>query len=354
MEVVELIAYILIAIVGSFLCFLLTLKLINRSCYGKEVTANARQDPTVKTDQLRFLLYNVKWRPSIARRGSNEYANERAEILANQLLNSNYDVICLNEAYSYIGSPTVPFIKKMKEKGYVYCKRLPPTTIFSFEVIDSGVVVLSKYPILATDSLTYELNVGGDMMIAKGMLYVRIQTGPGTHCHVFATHLQANHKGSYQECKTVRFSQLYAYVSLLKRKATDGQPVILIGDLNVNAFAPKSSESSKALTEYNRLIKTISIDSFTLTDALYHSEGSHQITYGIPDEKKLTPKDDLNSRQCTDYIFVYSRDDGQYVVDECDCNVTKFTVDGNKNFTQLSDHYGLSCNIRFYLIQNNA
>ena len=354
MEFVELIAYFLIAVVGSFLLFMLSLKLINRSCYGKEVTANARQDPTVKTDQLRFLLYNVKWRSSIARRGSNEYANERAEMLANQISNSNYDVICLNEDYSYIGSPTVPFIKKMKEKGFVYCKRLPPTQIFSFEVIDSGVVVLSKYPILASDQLTYELNVGGDMMIAKGLLYVKIQTGPGTHCHVFATHLQANHKGSYPECKTVRFSQLYAFNSLRSRKATDGQPIILIGDLNVNAFAPKSSESAKSQTEYSRLIKTISTDSYTLTDALHNSEGSHQITYGAPDEKILTPKDDFNSRQCMDYVLIYSRDDGQYVVDGCDCKVVKFTVDGNKHFTQLSDHYGLDCNVRFYLLQNTA
>ncbi|OHT11780.1 Endonuclease/Exonuclease/phosphatase family protein [Tritrichomonas foetus] len=351
MEVIEIIAYVLFTIVAGFLGTMLFFKLINRSCYGKEVTPDAKQDTKVKTDSLRFLQYNVKWTPNIARLGRNEFAKERAEILAQSV--ADYDVICLNEAYSYIGSPVVQFIKTMKKKGFTYVKRLPPTSIMSFEIVDGGVLVLSKYPILAHDTMTYELNVGYDMAVAKGVLYLRIQTGPGTHAHVFATHLQTNYPGSYLECRTVRFSQIYAFNSLRSRKATDGQPIILIGDLNVDARMPEPQTEKKTISEYNRLIKVLTTECYTLTDALFQSYGKHEVTYGA-DDKRLTVKEDQNSQKCLDYVLVWNRDEGQYIVAGTECNVVKFTVDGNKNFTQLSDHYGLACTVHFSLLQNDV
>ena len=349
MDPIEAFAYILFAFVAGFLLTMLFFKLVNRFSYGSEVTPNAKQDRDVKTDHLRFLQYNVKWSPNITHIGKNDFANERAKILAEQL--SEYDVICLNEAYSYVGSPVVPFIKTMKSKGFKYVKRLPPASIMSFELVDGGVLVLSKYPILQHDTLTYELNVGNDMVVAKGMLYVRVQTGPGTHVHVFATHLQRTYKNSYLDCRTVRFSQLYAFNSFKSRKALDGQPIVLIGDLNVNALAPESVDK-KSTSEYNRLIRTLNMESYTLNDTVFQSYGSHQVTYG-GDDTRLTSKEDINSKQSLDFVFTYSRDDGNYVIDGSDSKIIEFNVDGNKNFTHLSDHYGISCVLQFSLIQND-
>lgn len=350
MDTFELIVYSIFTILTSFLFVIFSIKIFNNLFFGSEVSPNAKQDRTVQTDKLSFLQYNVKWRPSISRRGQNEFAIERAEMLANQIFPSRYDVICLNEAHSYIGSPVVHFIKLMKQRGFKYVKRLRPVSMMSFHLIDGGVLLLSKYPILDTEQICYELSVGGDMLIAKGLLYAKIQTGPGTHCHVFATHLQANHD-NYLECKTVRFSQLYAFNSLRSRKAADGQPIVLIGDLNVNALLEEKGNSK--LTEYQRLEKTIAMEPYTVTNCLYQSTGEHCITYGFPDEKILTPIENRNSKQCVDYVFLYSRDDGQYIIDGSNCSLQPFTVDGNKNFTQLSDHYGLECTVHFSLLLND-
>jgi endonuclease/exonuclease/phosphatase family metal-dependent hydrolase len=302
----------------------------------------ARQNPDVKVSNLKILQFNVFWRPNIIRFGKNEYARERAAILLERV--KPYDVVCLNECFSFVGSPVSSFVKAMQAQGFRYFARSPSAALFSLEVLDSGIIVFSKYPILATTFIAFDLSIEIDQFIGKGALYSQIQTGPGTHVHVWAVHPQANYKKCLPGCKSMRLAQLRQMMATLRRRSCDGQPIIIIGDLNVNALERAVTEKRIA-NDYQRLLETVAIESYSVTDTMLESYHEHVPTFG-EDDRSLTAPDDIGSKQRLDYILVLSREDGEYIATGTNSEVLKFEVD-KCPFTHLSDHYGIDADIIF-------
>ena len=197
--------------------------------------------------------------------------------------------------------------------------------------------------------MTFQLNVGVEMLTQHGAVYARVQTGPGTHVHVFATALQRKIKGSEAESRAVRFAQWRELAALIRRRAGDGQPIIISGNLNVNGLT-RDVRNKKSGNEYERLFKQMSLESYTMTDGLMQTFNEHPVTYGVR-EFLLTDKDDVDTRQRLDYIFLLSREDGQYTITGQTSQVVKFEIDGSKNVSQLSDHYGIESDILFNLAE---
>jgi endonuclease/exonuclease/phosphatase family metal-dependent hydrolase len=293
---------------------------------------------------IRVLSYNVFWRPNLIRFGKSEWAKERAAILLSKL--DDYDVVVLSECFAFVGSPVSSFIAAMKDKGFIYWARTPPVPLLTPCVVDGGLIVFSKLPILDTEVKVFDLLYGLDTWIAKGCVYARIQTGPGTHVHLFAIHPQANYRSDLRSCSAVKFTHLRQMMAVVKRKAMDGQPIVVAGDLNVDALAD-AAKQGRTTSEYNRLIQTLTfgMDGYTLQDCLLETLGSHPVTFG-EDEKIFTKPFDQGTKQSLDYIFVLNRDDGEYIVKDHTGGVKKFEVDGNKRFTHLSDHYGVEATLR--------
>ena len=51
-------------------------------------------------------------------------------------------------------------------------------------------VLLSRYPITASDAFKFNRGVFGDRIIAKGIVYARLEVALRRHIHVFVAHLQ--------------------------------------------------------------------------------------------------------------------------------------------------------------------
>jgi endonuclease/exonuclease/phosphatase family metal-dependent hydrolase len=343
MPVIEKVLWGAILIMSAFLGTLLLLKLINIFFFGPSSTPFAKQDPSVNTATLKILQYNASWRPTLTHKGKPEFASERANLLVSEL--KSYDVVCLNECFSYIGSPVSSFVKSMVSHGFRYFARGTTAGIFSPHVVDGGILVFSKYPILMHEYHTFDLGGGAEEWMAKGSLYVRVQMGAGTHVHIFAVNPQPDRPGAEDECRAVRFTHLREVRAQMERKASDGQPIILVGDLNIDGLATPVREG-KATNEYQRLLTTFAKQSYTIVDTLIESMGEHLPTYGVGDAR-LTPKEVAGTGKRTEYILVFSRDDGVYTMTGQNSRVVKFEVDGNKNFTTLSPHYGLEADILF-------
>jgi endonuclease/exonuclease/phosphatase family metal-dependent hydrolase len=339
MSTVDTVLECFLVIFSIFFGAFLLLKLINKFYFGPSTPPPGRQDSSVNLASLKILQLNVCWRPNIFRRGKNEYARARASLLLEKV--RQYDVVCLSGAYSFVGSPVASFVKSMQAIGFHYFARTHSARLFSLDLLDGGNIIFSKTPILATSCLCYELSINIDQWIGKGAVYARVQTGPGTHVHIWLTHPQANN-GAIDTCRAVRFAQLRQMMAPLRKQSSDGQPIVILGDLNLNALAPAVSERKMA-NEYQRLLDTIPMESYTVTDPMIAAFGEHLPTYG-DDERILTTPEDVGSRQRLDYIMLLSREDGEYTIAGQTLEVVKFEV-AKQPFTHLSDHYGLQADI---------
>lgn len=345
MEGIAIFSYGLLGFLVSILVVFFGFKVINKLTYGPRSSKNARQDKNLKQDTIRICHLNVKWVPGILRKWKNTYNKERANLIADEF--SQYDVVCLNEAYSYVGSPVKSFIQKMSYFGFKYVARSPSASLTSLELVDGGVIILSKLPILRQNVLTFSLSNGIDMAIGKSAVYARIQTNQGAHVHLVATCLQSPVADSYDMCKAVRMCQLREIRAMLQRSAMDGCPIVIIGDLNVDAHLPEAVSKAK-VSEYQRMIENMTIDEYTLTDGLYESYNEHPTTLGDAAHNTLTEPIDQGANRSVDYVWLFSRNEGNYVIDTQNSTILKFEAK-NQKFSHLSDHYGVLAEISLSL-----
>jgi endonuclease/exonuclease/phosphatase family metal-dependent hydrolase len=157
---------------------------------------------------------------------------------------------------------------------------------------------LSKFPILKREFVPFSLMIGWDQLADTGAVYARVQTGPGTHVHVAALQCQSL-SGGASLTRAVRFTQLRQIRTWLMRNAADGQPIVVIGDFNVNALAPEAAEK-RTTSDYNRMLQSLAIDNYSLVDGLLESFGEHLPTR--PGGQRL------------DYILLMSKEDGEYTI----------------------------------------
>jgi endonuclease/exonuclease/phosphatase family metal-dependent hydrolase len=290
-------------------------------------------DPPVK---LRFLHLNVFWRPLMIHPFKEEYMAERSLLLVDRI--GNYDVVCLNEAFQFGSNIVANFVKAADAIGFKYVVSGHTVPILSRKVLDSGVLILSKYPITKTDATVYEQGCSYDAFAAKGAVYARVNIGE-RNVHVFATHLQA----SYEIVTTVDFGVRVSQSANLQRlvaECIDGSSpddtIILLGDMNIDSIGERS--------EYTTLLQTLTIPGYELIDIL--KSNGHPVTIAESIEAGEEPEGKhSNHRKSIDYIFLYKQV-GAKGANEISAQVQKFPIQ-EKPYKQLSDHFGLSCTIDF-------
>ena len=214
-----------------------------------------------------------------------------------------------------------------------------------------------------------------------------------SYLHVFTTHTQASYGLEVpitQPDVKHRLLQLHQFHNFLEdvlpKHRKDGEPVILIGDFNVDSRTHElSSEATyeceredgvatsaegKAMMDILRghginpsLLGPKNKDSFKgkkifeINDSLYERYGYHPVTFGNivvdengeahPRENVLTNKQDNMVMHSIDYILWHNSGDHPEVQASIeDLGVVPNFVTG-KSFSQISDHYGVGAIIAF-------
>jgi endonuclease/exonuclease/phosphatase family metal-dependent hydrolase len=149
----------------------------------------------------------------------------RASKIVQTLKHSDYDVLCLQEA----------FIKKIErrlridlQEQYPYFANLPVYKKL-WKAVNSGIVVMSRYPIVYAQGIIYDAAVGIDRTGQKGALLVELEVN-GKAVQVVCTHLQSGSGKRSQAIRDRQYAQIYE--RLLKPFERPGVPQILAGDLN--------------------------------------------------------------------------------------------------------------------------
>lgn len=200
--------------------------------------------------QLSVGTYNVWMMPRIvsAFTSVSPKKNTRARLIADVL--PPCDVWVFTECFDHRSREIL--LDKLKAAGYFYFsptvghKRLKRENMR--KVLNGGVVLASKYPIVTVRiKLFKEACLGADKLADKGVLYCKILKD-GLPVHIFSTHLQA---WSDPASRAMRRTQMVMIADFIRALGIDevNDPVLIVGDLNVNYWLNKTDQEYDEMLE---------------------------------------------------------------------------------------------------------
>jgi endonuclease/exonuclease/phosphatase family metal-dependent hydrolase len=133
------------------------------------------------------------------------------------------DVVVLEEVFTGKGS------RGFESEMYPYEAKGPHKIT---KLLNSGIKILSKYPIEREEKFTYNNCLKDDCLSGKGALLVVIDLPSGKKLNVVGTHLNARGDDS------VRISQLDQLTSFIAENKEPGAETLLSSDFNFNPTSP--------------------------------------------------------------------------------------------------------------------
>ncbi|GJQ12516.1 hypothetical protein GpartN1_g4307.t1 [Galdieria partita] len=382
-------------------------RVYNRWMYGNSSELNnAVIDPQdyflskfLENYKFRILSYNIFIRPPGVTSNGNDYKDERLVRFLSHMM--HYDIICLQELFTLGSDRWQALTKAARIFGFYYEAHLQ-RNLFSWlpKIVDGGVTILSKFPIVATDSIFFKRSSYStiDCIVAKGVLYAKVELPfmEPRYLHLFSTHLQAGDE-PLEEMMRIKLNQLEQAREFIYSKLNSEMKelVVFCGDLNVNGRT--SVVDGRDSQEYFKMMQLLSASPsseyskipLSWKDVIRDSyQGMHPVTVGDADvdehghllrtwELQLASKGDRGCRKRLDYILFDPRNSGLDVPHKNSSKVETFFVselyrnkessiqtttfegqeldvkrpdmDSNRQlaFVQLSDHYGVSSSLEY-------
>lgn len=213
--------------------------------------------------ELRICSYNVWMMPNrVTAFASSVSPNkmERAMYIALSL--PKCDVVVFQEAFCI--ETRNHLLQAMAQMGYIYQSAVVGRVESTIRPLDGGVVLVSKYEIVSSETRKFgRCCVGDDRFADKGILYAVIRK-ENQNIHVFSTHTQA---WNYKKAVLVRHQQLELLHQYIKDKNIHKREIVLVvGDFNVDKWNPvcdidgvsyKEEESIYIQNEYKQMLSTL-------------------------------------------------------------------------------------------------
>ena len=160
--------------------------------------------------------------------------NSRIAYLVTQPDVKNNDVIVFEEAWDRNIRKT---LKEKLHENYPYALDPIPNKTHG-KPFNSGLLVLSKYPITATSFVNYQdyqSLVDADALTNKGALYFKINK-KGVYYNIIATHTQAQDDSNTIKVRQQEFSLIKdKIIASTQINIPKDEPLILMGDLNTDS-----------------------------------------------------------------------------------------------------------------------
>ncbi|KAL4156643.1 hypothetical protein PRNP1_005672 [Phytophthora ramorum] len=188
-------------------------------------------------ERLAVLSMNIFCRPEGIHSGqwfkTGDYKDLRVGLLLQKM--AKFDVVILQEMFE-AGPRHKRFVREAYAMGFRYhCGSVWPHLLDS-RLIDGGLLILSRFPIVERDQLAYSQGSGSDGICAKGVLYARIQLSPdlSDSLHVFTTHTQAGDNHKEYSIRLAQLQEMHRFIARTIRE-DPGVPVLITGDFNLDA-----------------------------------------------------------------------------------------------------------------------
>lgn len=268
-------------------------------------------------EEIRLLTLNMFLRPPGIKNNFSDFKDLRTNLLIEDYLGS-FDIICLQEVFETLSSRKEKIMKQAERMGF-YAVTTSKPSITKGHLIDSGLLILSRYEILEQDEVTYTEGKGVDRLCSKGGLYIKIKPF-NTPIHIFTTHLQAeyfteNFK-TFLQYRQVKKSQLIEFKNFVNKKTQfSNDPIFLAGDFNVDGrennekFKLKSRPGWENMAiEYEEFMNIIGKNEFF--DVIRRIYNESLATFAVVDktgrplETVLTSASECTQDECLDYVLI--------------------------------------------------
>ncbi|MCI5052685.1 MAG: endonuclease/exonuclease/phosphatase family protein [Simkaniaceae bacterium] len=176
---------------------------------------------------------------------------KRVKMIADEILNKNDDVVCLQECFHTGHSDYL--VKKLKKRFPYIITQVGPRR----NGINSGLFLASRVPIVAADYRKFQNLFGECRYSNKGYLAVTLDLGKGKKVNLMTTHLQAKMDRSERypqasiDLRAEQVEELSKFAQSYQEK-NHSLGFILTGDLNIHT--PGYSDHQK-LWQYANLFE---------------------------------------------------------------------------------------------------
>lgn len=191
--------------------------------------------------EIRILTYNIFLR-SLVKNNESDWKEERLEDFC--LILHNYDIICIQEMFGTFNSRKQSLIRAATIAGFFFFVDTASPDFLSKYLADGGLIILSRFPIVAHAYHKYRYGVVADSLAEKGLIYAKIAI-KDSYLHIFTSHLQASYFDSgetnFIASFRTRMDQLnhinYLMSEILAKEYDKrSDKVLLVGDFNVDAL----------------------------------------------------------------------------------------------------------------------
>ncbi|RLN93566.1 hypothetical protein BBJ28_00001713 [Nothophytophthora sp. Chile5] len=321
---------------------------------------------------------------------SGDHKDLRVALLLRKI--AHFDVVILQEMFE-VGPRQKRFVRAAYAMGFRYhCGSVWPR-LLDPHLIDGGLLILSRFPIVERDQLAFSQGSGSDGICAKGVLYARIQLSPdlSDSLHVFTTHTQA---GDHQKEYGIRHAQLQEMHRFVARTIREdpGVPVLITGDFNLDARhnlvhdtrsgAPISSRCRESdvyqqlVGDFERVIRQARLDTAreggekdskkgvpVVIDLMKRCDGSklgeelHPITNGDGHATLVHTTDPLSPEKdgkCIDYMFFFPGEGDQSALTTSSSTTSSDSTKGDDGDAVASFDSPLSPRFRLTLVDEGT
>ncbi len=235
---------------------------------------------------------------------------QRAFLIGDYIKRINPDVIVLEESFM---NSVREIIKNKLGSIYKYQSDIRKSGLLK---MNSGVWILSKYPIAKQDFITYKKKKGSDIFAKKGAAFVEIDVNK-KKIQIIGTHAQSLVK--YKTTRAVQFHQIRD--KMADKYYCDSISQFIIGDLNCNYYDT---------SEYNNMLQILDVNANSYSGEKYSWNGmENDLAYKFSEHTLETLDYILLRKEHTTFAETGSSEILKPVMDSCYCS---------GNFKYLSDH----------------
>lgn len=264
------------------------------------------------TNSLKILSWNIYMLPYISLFNRNA---DRAEVIADKLEYSDYQIIIFQEAFS---NKCRDILAKRLAKEYPFQYGPINKSLFTVRT-NSGLWVVSKIPLTQLGKIKFSISSGYDIIARKGAVLFQ-GNYKGSPFQLLTTHLQADNS---QEIRAKQCSEIKDH--LLNQFYNPNIPQLICGDFNI--------EMNDRLN-YQQMLHTLGANNGEIS-------GDVKFTY---DEMNNTLARSASGKKCViDYILVRN----EQWIGHIERKVQTFYTKIGRRSSNLSDHYAMEANINF-------
>lgn len=282
-----------------------------------------------KADTIRILTLNIFCRPCpICSYALGDRKTERIKMFVKYLSRHFFDIVCLQEMFSSLSNGRINFfLKETRKLGFLYHLKSEKQSFFKF---DSGLLIISRFPIIDFDFSPFLSFSGYESFVEKGVLYARILHENNHVLHVFTTHFQSKNNPQ------VKRKQIKQLGNFILKNVKEGSNIIVTGDFNIEAVTEKE--------DYEDLMESIGLGKYKVDDVVFSVNKKHENTtlgHGqiFPNNKSFGIV-----KKRLDYIFCVEMDKRIKINDS---GILKLSDENNDQLV-ISDHHGVFAEIELY------